>query len=302
MGLGAIGSGTALILSELPVEGRLDLVDPQRFSPENLGTYSLGDAASIREAQFKTQLARAALHRFETRGWQVPVADIPSLIDSAQIGWPSFVLAGLDSAEARRDTQRIWPDLLIDGATGDTMVGLHVVRDAGRPCLACLFPPPAAPAGAAVAALAAATGLPAPLVVRGAERLRAEHLAGLDASQRARLEPFVGREICGLATALGLADLPDEGYRPAVPFVSLTAATLVVGRLIAHATGSAAKGNFVQFDALAGPRRMTSEERNPRLGCYCSERETVIAEVRSQRRLRVPPPPYSRGGGPQPET
>lgn len=283
LGLGAIGSATALILSEMPVGGSLDLVDPQRFAPENVGTYSLGGAKEGLDQPWKTSMAASALRRFETRSWNEVAAYLPELIDKGRLRWPRIVLTGLDSPDARRDSQRLWPDYLIDGATGDTMVGLHAITAGGRPCLACFFPPTATPTVLPTRALERATGLPTELLVRGAEILHEAHLEGLSVAHQERLRPFVGREICGLASALGLTELPDEGYRPSVAFVSLTAATLVVGRLVGIAAGWRPAFNFVQYDTLAGPRQPTRERRTARPACDCVQRAGVVAEVRHRR-------------------
>ena len=287
LALGAIGTGTALILSELPVEGVLDLVDPQRYAIENVGTYSLGGALEGRDKPFKTDVAAAVLRRFETRGWQRFARDLPQLIDAGTLSWPPVMLTGPDSPGARRDAQRVRPDRMIDGGTGGTMVGLHVTADGGQPCMSCLFPETLREGPKAIEALAAMTGLPPDLLVRGADVLMEHHVANLDADHQALLRPHVGREICGLASAIGLTDLESDDYQPSVPFVSLAAATLVVGRLIAQETGVEPMANFVQFDALAGPHRLTADRRRARPGCECVERASVIAVVRGKRRARL---------------
>ncbi len=283
LALGAIGTGTALILSELPVEGDLDLVDPQRYATENVGTYSLGGVLEGRDKPFKTDVAAAVLRRFETRGWQRFAGDLPELIDAGSLRWPIVMLTGPDSPGARRDAQRVRPDRMIDGGTGGTMVGLHVTADAGQPCMSCLFPETVLEGRNSIEELAALTGLPPEILVRGADILTEHHLASLDADQQALVRPHVGKEICGLASAIGLTDLGSGDFQPSVPFVSLTAAALVVGRLVAQATGVEPAANFVQFDGLAGPRRLTADRRRARPGCECVERAGVIAAVRARR-------------------
>jgi hypothetical protein len=191
------------------------------------------------------------------------------------------ILAGLDSPDARRDLQQVWPDLLIDGATGDTMAGLHEIVAGGDPCMECLFPP--ATRSTAAEALAAATGLAPEVAAQGSLLLAPEHLRDLPPEQQARLRPHLGREICGLARPFGLTDLVDDDFQPAVPFVSLTAATLVVGRLVARATGREPRTNLAQFDVLAGPHLMSRQHRRGVAGCRCSVRRGTIAAVRAHR-------------------
>jgi hypothetical protein len=151
----------------------------------------------------------------------------------------------------------------------------------------CFMPAPAA-SGSAAQALADELGLPVDLVMRGDIDLGEQHLEELSAAQRERLTPFVGRPICGLASALGLAGDPEDSYRPSVPFVSQQAACLGVGRLIASLTGIDNLPNHVQFNTLVGPQSMTRLYRRPRPGCYCQHRATTIRIVRASRRACTP--------------
>lgn len=283
LGLGAIGTATAKILAAMPVDGELDVVDPQRFAPENVGTYALGGAREALQQEPKSALVAAALRRFTTRQHQVYAADLPALVDRGDLAWPHSLLTGLDSPAARRDAQRLWPDILIDGGTGDTMAGLHVAHEAGRPCMACFFPDRGLPLRPVAADLAAATTLPRELLVKGDQLLAEDDLLLADEERRAELRQYVGRPICGLALAYGLTDLPDEGYQPAVPFVAMAAAVLVVGRLVAVATGTEPAANFVQYDTLVGPDHRTAEHRRGRPGCDCDRRHAIVEHVRAMR-------------------
>ena len=295
-GVGAIGTGIALILSFLPIGGALLLIDRQIIAIENLGTYSLGGIADVDANRQKTAVAARVLSNFSTRCFDGDVAALPARIDAGLERWPRAILAGLDSPEARRDLQQVWPDLLIDGATGDTMAGLHEIIGPGQPCMECLFPPTTR--SLAAEALASATGLPVDIAAQGSLLLRDEHLDGLAPDRQDRLRPYVGREICGLARAFGLTDLGDEDYQPAVPFVSLTAAALVVGRLIAREVGLRPRTNVAQFDVLAGPQLMSRMHRRGVAGCRCEVRHSTIATVRALRergaRVATPSPAGSR--------
>lgn len=288
-GVGAIGTGIALILSLLPIAGVLLLIDRQVMAIENVGTYSLGGIADVEASRQKTAIAARLLHNFSIRCFDGDVAELPARIDGGLEAWPRVILAGLDSPESRRDLQQVWPDLLIDGATGDTMAGLHEVVRAGQPCMECLFP--VSLRSTAVEALAAATGLPLDIAGQGSLVLSEEHLEGLAAVRQDRLRPHVGREICGLARALGLTDLDEDDYQPAVPFVSLTAATLVVGRLIARSTGRQPRTNVAQFDVLAGPHLMSRMHRRGVAGCRCDVRRATISKVRALRGDAATPQP-----------
>lgn len=283
VGIGAIGTGIVLILSELNASGLIVVVDYEQFKRENRGTYSLGAEAEAESEPEKVALAHAALTDFEVVKFPYRVENLPAAIDEGEVPWTALVLSGLDSAEARRATQRLWPDHLIDAATGDTMLGLHEYRHASGPCMMCLFPPERSGPSAA-ARMAQITGLPVELLARGDDLLREEHLGGVSEEQRAVLLEHVGKPICGLARAIGLTSLDSGGFRPSVPFVSLQAASLAVGRLLVGESIGHTPANFVQYDALFGPQAATLERRAVTRDCYCQTNQQTIARVRTLRR------------------
>lgn len=285
IGVGAVGTGIALILSELPAEGTLLAVDRQQFGRENRGTYSVGTPTDVVARPYKVELATRVLRRFDVREFPHPLSQLLSEIDAGTVPWIPLVLTALDTPEARREAQRLWPDHLIDGATGDTMVGLHDHRFGLDPCMICLFPERHdLPSG--VDRAAAELGIPAEVLADGERPLQAADLNGLTEEQRRRLEPQVGKPICGLVRALGLTTLEAEGFMPSAPFISLQAACLSAGRLLAGEIGVERNGNFVQYDGLIGPQNASvlGMERNP--ACYCSTRARTIATVRARRAER----------------
>jgi hypothetical protein len=283
VGDGAVGTAYARIL------GRLDLadpsaitVDPQVYGPENNGTYSLGSWQDVLDETPKVDVVERALQGWRVRRVRGTAADAIAAIEADGLNWPRVVLTGLDSIEARRSAQGLWPVELIDAATGDTSVGLHHVAGDG-PCLRCFFPDRAAERSAAEA-LAAEFGLPIELVMRGDHVLHEEDLVDLPSDQRERLRPQLGKPVCGLADAARLTGADDE-YRPSVPFVSQQAACLGIGRLVASATGLEGLPNFVQYDALIGPQSITCQARRPLPQCYCQQRRETITAVRIARQL-----------------
>ncbi|HUF84620.1 MAG TPA: hypothetical protein VMQ81_08535 [Acidimicrobiia bacterium] len=282
VGVGAIGTGVVLLLAALGAEGRLVAVDYQPFGAENRGTYSLGGAAEMAAEPLKVDLAVWALPRFDVVPFPKRVENLTEAIDSGEVPWFPLVVAGLDTAEARRATQRLWPDRLIDAATGDTMLGIHDhVYDAG-PCMDCFFPEERGGPSAAER-LAELTGIPAERLMRGDEPLTEADLTGVDEEMRTRLAHHLGKPVCGLAQAFGLSALDGAGYQPAVPFVSLQAAALAVGRVVAARTGLSGLSNLVQYDGLFGPQTATLDDMTAVPECYCQKRATTIAKVRAGR-------------------
>lgn len=280
IGLGAIGTATALILGELDATGELTLVDRERFAPENVGTYSLGGATEAREQPWKVEVAAAALPQYRVYQFTRPVEDFSAAIDNGELPWPSTVLTGLDSIRARHAAQRIWADSLIDAGTGDTMAGIHEVA-ISAPCLMCFFPTRFDGPGAAEK-LASVTGLSIERAVRGDDPLTEADLSELNEANREQLRPHIGKPVCGLADAFGLTTAESEGYRPAIPFAAQQAACLAVGALVARLTGFS-RSNFVQYDTLIGPQAATIEQRLPLDRCYCDERGETIDRVRRLR-------------------
>jgi hypothetical protein len=282
VGLGAIGSATAMILGEMETEGDIDLVDRQVYANENVTTYSLGGQIDAFAGVWKTELAERALRRATCRRFDEGIEHYVIRVEDGSIAPPRIVLAGLDSPEARHETQRLWPDLLIDGATGDTMLGLHVVRDAGQPCMRCFVKVPAV-TESPYARLSKLTGLSIEKLREGDTLLREEDLAAVSTEQSELLATHVGKKICGLAQVVGLTDLSSESFRPSAAFVSLAAACLVVGRLVGAELGVAPEENFIQYDALFGPGGATIDVRRADAECYCVQRNAVIERVREER-------------------
>jgi hypothetical protein len=92
----------------------------------------------------------------------------------------------------------------------------------------------------------------------------------------------LGKPVCGLAQAVGLTGLGADGYQPSIPFVSLQAACLAVGRLIANQLGLRLP-NLVQYDGLIGPHAAIIEEMRQHPDCSCATRASAIEQVRHQR-------------------
>jgi len=283
VGNGAVGTAIALILSELRLGGHVTLCDPERYGPENRGTYSLGGEREGKEKPLKVALVSDVLRAsgYDTTPVDKISTALISMIDSGDIRMPQIVLTGLDSIQARRETQLLFPDHIIDAGTSDTSVGLHYAIPTG-PCLRCFFPESHSGPNP-IRALADETGLPASLLRQGDKALTKDDLDTLTSEQQARLKDHVGTPICGLANALGLTDAHSDGYLPSVPFVSQMAACLAVGRLVAVMLDLDIEVNFFQFDALHSPLQ-EGDARRPVPDCYCQKRAPLVQKLRTQRR------------------
>jgi hypothetical protein len=283
IGAGAIGSGIALILSELSFSGRLLVADPERYGRENRGTYSLGGEAESISRPLKVDVIRSALLEFDVSTYAGRVEDLIVDIDSGDASWPPLCMTALDTARARRAAQRLWPDHLIDAGTGDTMLGFSEYRHGVDPCMMCLYREPSnGPSG--TERVARALGLSLDLLAEGDTILIAEHLRGLSDEHRLRLQPHLGTAVCGLARATGLSEIGNDDYMPSVPFISLQAACLAVGRLIATKLQVTPTANFVQYDGLIGPQSASAVSMKRRTDCMCFARAGSIESVRKHRK------------------
>ena len=115
-------------------------------------------------------------------------------------------------------------------------------------------------------------------------RSLAADLDRLNPDQQARLVPHLGTPVCGLAQAMGMTALVAGSYHPSVPFISLQAAALAVGRLIAQHAGCNGLPNFAQYDGLLGPQLATLEDMRVNRECYCQTNASTIEAVRELRR------------------
>ena len=291
LGLGAVGTAAAVILSQTGLRGSLLIADRQQFADENIGTYSLGTAADAAAATHKVDLAAELLRpHFDIREHRGDIEELPTRVDAKELPWPRVVLSAVDSVESRHAVQRLWADHHIDVGTGSTTVGLHHARAQG-PCLQCFFPI-RTDGPTPEQRLADQLGFDAHILGRD-ELWTDEEIAALPASAATRLKALAGKPKCATANLLGLTALPGaDDYRPSVPFVSQQAACLMVGRLIAEllpvlhgrrAIDEPPRTNFAQYDTLLGPAWADLEGRDPSPGCYCQQRSPIIAQVRNYR-------------------
>jgi hypothetical protein len=283
IGLGAIGTAHALILGGLTHHGGAVLIDRERFGPENLGTYSLGEHHDIAARTPKVTLAERALFGWRHHPHHGEISDAIRDLDTQRLPWTPIALAGLDNHQARRDAQRLQADRLLDAATGNTTVGLRDTRAAG-PCLRCMLPTPTRPSPTdALTEL----GIPLELARAPGESVVDDALIAGAASEHARrlLTAARGTPICGLLRAAGLTGLDSGDYMPSVPFVSQQAACLAAGRLVAITAGiDAGLPNFFQYDTLMSPHAAIRQQRRADPDCACQQRAGTIAQVREERR------------------
>lgn len=282
-GFGAIGNGIRHALIELPAEGQIVIVDKQHAGEENWGTYI--DLGPIGFGQPKVSLASA--------GWNSAVTAVPLKLDVLQLAerlggdlpFPDVVLGALDNVEARHAIQRLWPDIAIDGATGD--VTCQVSRHpwgGDTACLECLFRTRDGEDSAVVASRV--TGLSVASARRQEEVVTQQDIDEAPAERKAWLAARKGHQKCSVVREAMMEKLTGGKvvFSPSAPFVACMSAAMVVGEFIKYRTGIASKLDpRFQFDVLVGPRAGVMLDQARRENCFCVTRRKAIERFRGQR-------------------
>jgi hypothetical protein len=280
VGGGAIGTAIALILRELRATGALTVVDPETFSEENLGAYSLGTIDDAHTKTDKVELVKRALPRITTTTVKATAIEYLQQLEHGAGDWPKLILGAVDSVPARYEIARLHADLTLDGSTGGkagTTFSLAEARHDG-PCLRCFFPKNAS--GPSVEQrISEFTGLTIERLARGDEPLVDADLEHLAPEQRERLRAQIGKPVCGLARDLGFV----SDFAPSVVFVAQAAAALVVGAMLRRQCNPELTVRDVEYDALFGPTPSSVDTRRADAACVCQRESAFISEVRRQR-------------------
>lgn len=289
-GVGAVGQSFLHALSTVPgISADLRTVDNQKVDDPNLNRYVLARERDAAAGTDKTQLALRAAEgtSLQITPDQRNLQDVIAEIGEGRLPRPTIVISALDRYEPRRELQNIWPDLLLEGATGDTLLQVfrHSYED-GLACLRCIHTEPTGRPYEEV--LAEATGLSAERIAQAfsGERpmLDERDLAQLRPELHEQLRGAVGRDICGVLQELGGFDVAAgaERVEPAVSFTSYLAGLLVAAEFVRAASGIAPglPGRY-QLDPIAtlDPGSPWAETKDP--GCYCVERAQVISAYRA---------------------
>jgi hypothetical protein len=230
--------------------------------------------------------AEALRGRLQATGFQEEITRFRERLGD-EVPYPTIILNGLDNADARRETQTIWPDLVLDGAIGDfpCQVSRHQWGDDAA-CLACLFPQVGDES--AEETQSRATGLSISRVRRFDDLVTEDDVLVAVPEKREWLHARVGRQICSVVREGVAQDLSDEGrrenFQPSVPFVACMCASMVVTELVKFLAGwpTPLETRF-QFDLLCGPAfgQMLPQER--RSDCDCVTRAHNIERWRRDR-------------------
>lgn len=142
-GAGAIGNAVALLLSQLPVTGRVHLIDKQKYAVENAETCTqierqgwIGEPKAERLARWLQENSNLTV-----TGERAYADEAISKSMELQNMSIDLVLSGFDDVYARHDVQRLWPSVLVDGGISEVSAGVTQYRVAAQrfACLKCSF-------------------------------------------------------------------------------------------------------------------------------------------------------------------
>ena len=237
VGAGAIGNGTALLMSQLPLNGRVYVIDKQDYADENLGTCILINQDWLNEPKADQ------LGSWLKQNSSLDVSSKKALIESVKSELSNtnlaidLILNGLDHVDARRSAQDIWPKIIIDGGINEVVVAVvrYQLANENLACLKCWFELPATDEQQQQSAW---TGLNVNDLDEIGRQLTEKDIAHARDDKKAWLKQQLseGKTICSIISEAALANKlgveVTEGFRPSVPFVATAASALIMTEAI----------------------------------------------------------------------
>lgn len=288
-GAGAIGNAIVLTLSQLPLLGRLMIVDKQDYAKENWETCCqtesegwIGYPKALRLASWLREHGR-----LDVTGQKNLIVDAISTSEFQAMSI-DLVLNGLDDVQARHDAQMLWPSVIIDGGINE--IGAAVVQHrVAKPEMACLFCSFKLPEENVIQKQRKVTGLDTSSLEEQNREITEEDVAKADADRRPWLKEMLKakRTVCSVISeafkTLGVD--AEEGFQPSAPFVASAAAALVVGEAIKALCYPEIRPiqRFVMANLFLGPDASARLSQNPSTGCRCVVHRNLIVSANANR-------------------
>jgi Prokaryotic E2 family C/ThiF family len=297
VGVGAVGMGALWALGRTPLNGLIHLVDPETLDLSNLQRYVLAERDDV--AKTKVELGMRAM------GGTLKVLGHPmdwqTFVSTHGYRW-SWVLASVDTAQARREIQSSLPRWVANAWTqvGDLGVSVHPRFGGPGACLACLYLPEG-PAPNDDEVVAKALGIPDRVaevrtLLHLAKPVPGPLLAQIEASLGLKprdLAPFQDqpirdlyvRGICGGGLLpLGGTNAANQDIHVPLAHQSALAGVLLAARLSREAAGRHRTSTSVA--RLDVQRRVPEYIEQPSLQrhdgrCICEDTD-FVAEYRSK--------------------
>lgn len=288
VGAGAIGNSVVYLLKRLLSAGRMWIVDPQNYGPENWGTCLSVTKADINQAKALVLAREMSSATVVAKEYVENIEEFSNRLGN-DIPYPKLILGALDNIDARHQVQHIWPDLVIDGAISDFACQVsHHAWDADEACLICLFRRP--DGDKATLAASRATGLSQARVSEMLDEITNVDVQNAPAEKREWLQQRIGRKICsvieeGIAQQISDSEV-KQGFQPSAPFVAALSAVMIVTELVKSLTGEATnlEPRF-QFDVLRGPHHGMMVPQGRQTDCLCVSRRNNIERLRRSRAI-----------------
>ena len=192
--------------------------------------------------------------------------------------------------------QQLWPDLLLEGATDDTLsqVSRHEY-DKGLACLLCIHDFGGTdPTFSYTAHMAALSGLTEDLVktamADAALVITPEHVKQATEEKRTFLSANVGVKICSVFSELEkISSRPPDTLpaRATVSFVSKISGLLMAAEFIKYAAGlNSTLETFFNIDSMFPMVNAALQRVNKVQSCYCYTKAAQISKYRQERLQR----------------
>jgi molybdopterin/thiamine biosynthesis adenylyltransferase len=296
-GCGAVGQACVDVLASSDVRGRLPVVDfglVDDLTNLNRSVLALERDLADRTAKVALAVRRAAGSSLTIEPIDRSLREVETLIAAGMIPWPRTALSALDNRPARWDLQSLWSDVVLEGATGETMAQIfrhaHAERTA---CLRCLHPDDGEGRDYALS-MAAATGLPRERIIAALDgsstTVTYRDVEAAAPELRELVGAHLGQDVCGMLSnvehLLGSRTAPPQ---LSVAFSSYLAGTFLAGELIKVASGARSPlvGRY-QIDPLANFDPDPPFSQTPSRACFCQTRPRVVEAVRDRLRTASP--------------
>lgn len=298
-GVGAVGNAFLLSLSFLnDIQGNLIAVDHETVDDvSNLNRYviALEEDATPERPTPKTELGVRLFRGRPLRihPYQEKLDRVLEKIYRKEVPRPRILLSAVDNNAARDLLQKLWPDLLLEGATDRTtsQVSKHAYEE-GLGCLLCIHTMDGKPdpefsyvkhatsiSGLSQERILAGQGNPGAVVAD-------EDIRSAPQEMRELLRVHVGKPICSVLAEVEKlsrksgAALP---IRPAVSFVSMISGILMAAEFVKYATGlKSPLETLFQMDSLFPLTSSFTQAVEKGNGCYCRTRGKEIREYRER--------------------
>lgn len=291
VGAGAIGNGITLLMSQLPFEGRLHIVDNQDYQDENHGTSVLLERTGWMGISKARRLAEWLKLRSSlcVTGDKILVTDAleSKTVQSMSV---DLILNGLDKVQARHDSQLAWPSIVIDGGINETGAAVvqHRLDERGLACLICSFK---LPQQNILAIQNQLTGLNETTLSNQGRLLTEEDIDKAAPDKRDWLSTMLNekRTICSVVSEAGLQRLgvnAEDGFRPSVPFVATAAAAMVIAEAVKALVfpGTPYVQRFTIGNLFLGPQSLAKSSRYADQTCICVKRRPLIVSLCQRRK------------------